>query len=293
MLSRRTFLRQTACGAIAASSLSNLLSTDANAKESRTQYRIGACDWSIRERGNPKAFEVAKQIGLDGVEVSFGKPGDEFDLRKPAVREQYLAAAEKTGKQIASLAMGILNQVPYATDPDAEQWVADVVPVMAQLKVKVCLMAFFSNGDIQGDRAKQDQVIKRLRRVAPAAENAGVVLGIESWMDADEHLRIVEAVNSPAVRVYYDVANMKTRGYDVSGGIRKLGKENICQIHTKENGFLLGQGRVNFPAVRKAIQDIAYDGWLIVEGATVSGKSLQECYQHNAKYLRTLFANDA
>jgi L-ribulose-5-phosphate 3-epimerase len=293
MLSRRTFLRQTACGAIAASSLSDLLKADVSAKESRSQFLIGACDWSIRERGNPKAFEVAKQIGLDGVEVSFGKPGDEFDLRKAAVREQYLAAAEKSGERIASLAMGLLNQIPYATDPDAEQWVADVVPVMAKLKVKVCLLAFFSNGDIQGDRAKQDQVIKRLRRVAPVAEEAGVVLGIESWMDADEHLRIVEAVNSPAVKVYYDVANMKKREYDVSAGIRKLGKENICQIHAKENGFLLGQGRVDFPAVRQAIRDIGYDGWLIIEGATVSGKSMQECYQHNAKYLRSLFSSDA
>ena len=28
---------------------------------------------------------------------------------------------------------------------------------------------------------------------------------------------------------------------------------------------------------------------LVIEGATIRGKTLVECYQHNQKYLRTLF----
>jgi sugar phosphate isomerase/epimerase len=102
-----------------------------------------------------------------------------------------------------------------------------------------------------GEPQKQDEVIRRLKRVAPKAEKAGVVLGIESWMNADEHLRIVDAVASPAVRVYYDVANMTERGYDVPGEIRRLGTEYICQIHMKENGNLLGRGKVDFPRVKR------------------------------------------
>ena len=34
-------------------------------------YKIGACDWSIGKRQQIDAFEVAKEIGLDGIEVSF------------------------------------------------------------------------------------------------------------------------------------------------------------------------------------------------------------------------------
>ncbi len=257
--------------------------------DNTTRFKIGACDWSLGKRQNPDAFTVAKQIGLDGVEVSFGEPKSKFDLREETVRRQYLDTAKAHDQEIASLAMGILNQVPYATDPRTEQWVADVVDVMPALGVKCCLLAFFGNGDIQGDSGKQDDVIRRLKKVAPRAEAAGVVLGVESWMNAREHLRILDAVDSPAVKVYYDVANMTTRGYDVGREIRQLGKERICQMHMKENGQLLGRGKVDFARVKEAVEDIGYRGWLILEGATVSGKSLNECYTMNRDFLRKLF----
>ena len=38
----------------------------------KRRFRLGACDWSIGKMGDPAAFEVAKQIGLDGVH---GEPG--------------------------------------------------------------------------------------------------------------------------------------------------------------------------------------------------------------------------
>jgi sugar phosphate isomerase/epimerase len=253
------------------------------------KFKIGACDWSLGKRQTPDAFAVAEEIGLDGVEVSFGEPGSENDLRDAAVRERYLKTVKESGLEIASLAMGLLNSIPYASDPRTEKWVEDVVEVMPQIGAKRCLLAFFGNGDINGDRGKQREVIRRLKRVAPKAERAGVVLGIESWMNADDHLRIVGEVASPAVQVYYDVANMTTMGYDICKEIRQLGKQHICQIHAKENGFLLGQGKVNFPKVREAIEDIGYTGWLILEGATIRGKSLVECYRHNLEYLQEVF----
>lgn len=287
-LTRRTMLRSSAAalGGLAAASWLR----PAAAQEPRSRrYLIGACDWSLGKTRDLGAMQVAQEIGLDGVEVSFGEPGGKNDLRDAAVVRSYLQAAQRHGVQVASLAMGTLNSVPYASDPRTEAWVSDAVDAMPRVGVKNCLLAFFGNGDIKGDRNKQDEVIRRLKRVAPKAEQAGVVLGIESWMDADEHLRIVEAVASPSVRVYYDVANMTERGYDVPGEIRRLGKQIICQIHMKENGNLLGQGKVDFPRVKEAIEDIDYSGWLILEGATVSGRSLVECYRQNVAFLNKLF----
>jgi len=255
----------------------------------KRHFKIGACDWSLGQRQRPQAFQVAKEIGLDGVEVSFSEPGSEFDLRDAAVRHQYQAEARRLGLEFSSLAMGILNRVPYAVDPRTEQWVADVVDAMAALKVKNCLLAFFGKGDIKNDRAKQDEVIRRLKRVAPKAEKAGVVLGVESQLDAEAHMRIVDTVASPAVQVYYDVANMHAQRYDIYKEIRRLGKDRICQFHMKERGCLLGDGEIDFRRVYEAIAEIGYTGWLIIEGATVKGKTLVECYQHNQKFLRSIF----
>ncbi len=287
-ITRRQFLTGSLSG-LGVLAGSPLLSAMVRAKEDGAPFKIGACDWSIGNTQKPEAFAVAKEIGLDGVEVSFSQPGSENDLRDESVRAKYQDACQATGLEISSLAMGMLNSIPYASDPRTEQWVADVVEVMPKLGVKRCLLAFFGNGDIKGDRAKQDEVIRRLKKVAPQAEKAGVVLGVESWMNADDHLRILDGVGSPAIQVYYDVCNMTDQGYDICKEIRQLGKDRICQIHIKENGFLIGQGKVDLPPVREAIHDIGYRGWLIIEGATIRGKTLVECYQHNQKYLRSLF----
>ena len=71
-------------------------------------------------------------------------------------------------------------------------------------------------------------------------------------------MHIINAVGSPNVKVYYDVANSNKMGYSIYEEIRWLGNENICEFHAKENGFLLGQGRVDFKEFRKAIDDIKY-----------------------------------
>lgn len=287
-ITRRQWLTRSVSG-LGALAVSPLLAAVAQAKDRAAPFKIGACDWSIGNTQKPEAFAVAKEIGLDGVEVSFSQPGSANDLRDAAVRTKYQDACQATGLEICSLAMGMLNSIPYASDPRTEQWVADVVQVMPKLGVRRCLLAFFGNGDIKGDRAKQDEVIRRLKKIAPQAEKAGVVLGIESWMNADDHLRILDGVGSPAIQIYYDVCNMTDQGYDICKEIRQLGKDRICQIHIKENGFLIGQGKVDLPPVREAIADIGYRGWLVIEGATIRGKTLVECYQHNQKYLRTLF----
>ena len=140
------------------------------------------------------------------------------------------------------------------------------------------------------DADGQAEVIRRLKRVARKAEKSGVVLGIESWLSAADLLRILDAVGSRNVQVYYDVANSTQMGYDIVAEIRQLGRERICEFHAKENGFLLGQGRIDFPAVRKAMDDIGYTGWLQIEGAVPKGKPMVESYVENVRFMRTHFA---
>ncbi|HJN11812.1 MAG TPA: sugar phosphate isomerase/epimerase family protein [Pirellulaceae bacterium] len=282
-MTRREALAATGAGFVLSPTLSAL------AADAQRRFKIGACDWSIGRRGQISALALAKEIGLDGVQVSFGKPGDQVDLRKKDVRQQYQQAAVKHGVEIASLGMGVLNSVPYSSDPDAERWVEECIEVLPELDQKIVLLAFFSRGDIKDKPELQKEVIRRLKRVAPKAEKAGVILGLETWLSADEHLRILDAVGSPAIQVYYDTANMEKQGYDIYKEIRQLGRERICEFHCKENGFLLGEGRVDFRRVKDAIDDIDYSGWLVIESAVGKGKNVQDSYVHNQKYLRSVF----
>lgn len=254
------------------------------------RFKIGACDWSIGKMADPAAFEVAKQIGLDGVQVSLGTVANDMQLRQLDVQARYRDAAKRAGLEVASLAIGEMNNVPYKSDARTIAWVDDCIDVCRALGVRVVLLAFFGNGDLRDDSAGVNEVVKRLKAVAPKAEKAGVVLGVESWLNAEQHLDILNRVGSKAVQVYYDVCNSNDRGYDIYREIRQLGRERICEFHFKENGALLGQGKVDFKKVRAALDDIGYRGWIQIEGAVPAGKPMLESYQANCQFVRGVLA---
>jgi len=286
-MSRREMMALSARAAVGAATLATGVSTALS--QGQRRFRIGACDWSIGKMGDPGAFAVAKKIGLDGVQVSLGTAQNDMRLRQAAVQDEYKAAAKKVGLEVSSLAIGELNSIPYKSDPRTVEWVSGSIDACRALGVRVVLLAFFGNDDLIGDKAGTDEVVKRLKAVAPKAEQAGVILGIESWLSADQHIDILDRVGSDAVKVYYDCCNSHDKGYDIYQEIRKLGKR-ICEFHAKENGKLLGQGGVDFKKVRLAMDDIGYSGWIQIEGAVPSGKPMLESYQANCAFMRGIFS---
>jgi L-ribulose-5-phosphate 3-epimerase len=250
-------------------------------------FKIGVCDWTIGKMSNPASLELAKKIGLDGVQVDFGRAEDNLPLFDADLQKRFLEEAQKQQMEIASLAMGVLNNIPYKSDPRADRWVREGIDAAHAMSAKIILLAFFGEGDLLKDPQGTDVVVKRLRRVAAQAEQAGVTLGIESWLSAAQHIDIVNRVESPAVRVYYDVANSNKMGYDIYQEIRVLGKL-ICQFHAKDYDNLYGKGSIDFKRVRSAMDDIGYRGWLVMEG-TKMPLGVEESCRYDAEYLRTIF----
>lgn len=289
LLTRRQFATHTARAAAALGVSATFADLFASDKSSRP-FLIGACDWSIGKAGDVTGMELAKELGLDGLQVSPGTEADDIKLRRADVQQPYREARERFGIEIASLGFGELNKVPFKSDPRTVGWVSDVIDVCHALGRQVILIAFFSKGDLKGDTSGQEEVVRRFKELAPKAERLGVTLGIESWLSAEEHMSIIERVGSPAVKVYYDVANSEKMGYDIYREIRWLGKQGqICEFHMKENGSLLGQGRVDFKKVRAAIDDIGYNGWMQIEGAIPPGGKMPESYTANRAFLRETF----
>ena len=171
-------------------------------------FRLGVCDWTIGKTADPGSLEMAKRIGLDGVQVDFGRGDNRLPLFDEELQDNFLDEARRQKMQIASLAMGVLNNVPYKSDPRAERWVRQGINVAEVMGVKVILLAFFGEGDLKEDEQGINMVVQRLRRIAPQAEVAGVTLGIESWLSAEQHIDIIERVGSRAVKVYYDVVRL-------------------------------------------------------------------------------------
>jgi len=253
----------------------------------KTQIKFGVCDWTIEKSGHPAALETAAKLGLDGVQVSLNPKGESLALLDKELQQTYLAAVKKTGVEIASFCLGELNNVPFKSDPRADRWVAEGIEVASAMKVGIILVPFFGKGDLKNDPAGIEAVIAALKHLAPRAEKAGVILALESWLSAEDNLKIIAAVGSPAVTVYYDVGNSQETGFDIGREIRLL-DGRISQFHAKDYKDLFGQGSMDFKTVRAAIKEIGYSGWLVLEEVKLP-LGLEKSILQDLKYLKRTF----
>ena len=253
---------------------------------SRTSWKIAICDWDVRATGRINSFAVARELGFEGVQVSYVPDGQD-SLANKANRQKFLQAAKEAGAGIASFCIGVMNDRPLATTPEAAGWVEDCLNAMVEMNVDQVLIPFFGNADITEHDAHLPLVIEKIKRLAPIAEKNKKILAIESYLSAEANLKLLDAIGSGAVKVYYDVRNSKNKNYDIFREIEVLGKNKlISQIHFKEDCCRLGEGDINFSKVCETLEKIDYNGWVVVEGAT-SG-NWKESQIANALFVKKL-----
>jgi sugar phosphate isomerase/epimerase len=131
-----------------------------------------------------------------------------------------------------------------------------------------------------------DYVGDLLRDLAPEAKKAGILLGLEDTISAEDNVRIMERSRSSVVKVYYDVGNSTNNGFDPVKEIRWLGKDRICQVHLKDKGYL-GEGAIDFPKVVKALEEIGYKDFANLETSSPS-KSIEADMARNLAFIRKL-----
>jgi len=250
----------------------------------KSSWKIGICDWDLRATGRMSAFAVAKELGYEGVQVSYQPTGTD-SLADKANRPKFLAAAKEAGVGIASLAMGLLNGRPLATTLEAEGWVEDCIDTMVDMNVEHVLLAFFGVGDMNQRKEHQPLVIEKLKRLAPIAEQKKKILAVESYLSAEDNLKLLDAVGSDAVKIYYDVRNSRDKNYDIFHEMELLGsKKLIREIHFKENTCRLGDGEIDFAKVCDTLEKIGYEGWLVVESAAPG--NWKESQAANAQFVK-------
>jgi L-ribulose-5-phosphate 3-epimerase len=251
---------------------------------------VGVTDWNLQQTGKVEAIALAKSIGFDGVQVSLTRTAP-FPLADAAVRQQFLAESKRTGLPLASVCLDILHVNYLKNDPLGIRRVADAIPITQALGVRVILLPFFGNGALTST-VEMDYVGDALREVAPAAERARVILGLEDTISARDNVRIMERTKSPAVLTYYDVGNSTGNGFNVVEEIRWLGRERICEVHLKDNPHYLGQGKIDFPAVIAALSDIGFDAWAQLETSNPT-KSVEADMGKNLAFNRKLMGTGA
>jgi L-ribulose-5-phosphate 3-epimerase len=277
-LSRRELLRSAAAAGLA----SRLLRVD-------SRLRIGVTDWNLRLGAKTDAVALAASLGFDGVQLSFGRRliDDKLPVDNPELIDRYLALSAQHKIPIDGTCVDKLHDNGLKSDPLAVRWVRDSIRMTKALHTTVLLLPFFGKWAIQTP-AERDYVGDALRDLGPEAEKAGVILGIEDTISAEDNVRIMERSHSKSVLVYYDVGNSTKAGFDVVKEIRWLGKDRICQIHLKDNPHYMGEGTIPFPQVMQAVRDIGFAGFANLETDTHEGSTVEADMRKNLAFVRKL-----
>jgi L-ribulose-5-phosphate 3-epimerase len=220
--------------------------------------------------GNFGVFKVARGIpGLLGVElqVTGGKP-NLHDL--DAVR-RYKKEANIWGMLIPSVA-GVWSRENSIRSPGARMDLVKAIRSAELLGASVILVAFFrhSGAPDMNEKSSYGPIVELLQKAAPAAADAGATLGLETSLSPADNLKLVDLIDRPNVKVYYDVWNTAYYGYAAQAipGIHLLGKQRICQVHVKNNndGHLIGgTGLIDWAAAFRTFNEIGYEGWYMFE----------------------------
>ena len=178
--------------------------------------RVGMTDWNLGQRGDIAKIALAREIGLDGIQVSLQFPtdGKTPTLRDPKTQAAFRRAALENGIQICSLAIGSpgKSRLPLHTNPAAAILLVEAVEVARNLGTNNILLPIL--GDSHIDMTNQSQVntfVAMMKEVARYAEKHDVVVGIEDWISAEDNIRLLDAIGSDYVAVYYDAHNIVAR----------------------------------------------------------------------------------
>ncbi len=244
-------------------------------------------------------FRLAKEMGYDGIELD--SPGGQN-------KQEALAAGRSVGIPIHG-AVDSIHWGVRLSDPDSavrEKALQGLLTALEEVHLVGGNAVLLVPGAVRDkEKENQDQVWERsiegIRKAIPTAARLGVRILIENvWngfcyvhdgpenQTADLLSRYLDAVNSPWVGSYFDIGNHQKYGKPAEW-IRILGRR-IVKLDVKDwgkkNGFCaLGEGDVDWPAVRKALVEIGFTGWATAELGGGDRKYLRDVSERMDKLL--------
>ena len=159
--------------------------SEATNSVSQQRYKIAVCDWMILKRQKLGAFQLAKDIGADGVEVDMGSLGtnDTFQsaiTTNAEMRQQFLDKARELNLEISSLAMSGFYAQSFAERPTVPRMTQDCIDTMKAMDVKIAFLPLGVRSDLVKHPELRSKVVERLKIVGAQAEKAGVIIGVET-----------------------------------------------------------------------------------------------------------------
>ena len=268
-----------------------------SAQENNHRYKIALIDLMLLKRQKLGALQLTKDLGADGVEVDMGglgnRPTFDNNLLIDSVRKQYLDKIKELKIEIPSLAMTGYYAQSFCEREEYKKGIEDCIKTMQLMHVKIAFLPMGVQCDLIKRPDLRSKVVARLREAGKMAEAAGVVIGIETPLSAKEQMKLLKEIGSPAIKIYFNVADALGAGRDVYKELRTLGRNNICQIHctNKDGVWLENDPQVDMKKIKQALDKMKWRGWLVIERSrdAKQATNVKANYGANTKYLKSIF----
>jgi hydroxypyruvate isomerase len=266
-LSRRAALTG-AVGALLVAALSHTQSAEAaGARPGRLKQSV--CRWPYQAVELPELCRRLEQMGFAGIDLLHV---DEWQVARDAGLTVSMGYPTRRGKFIET---GFNNPANHALLLDELE---TALPLAARAGVPN-LIAMFGNRDpARDDRAAIDACIAGLGKIAPLAQETRVTICVELLNSRINHpgyqgdhtafgVAVMKGVNSPRVKLLYDIYHMQIMEGDVIRTIR----DNIQWIGHFHTGGVPDRHEIdasqelNYHAIAATIADLGYTGYLAHE----------------------------
>lgn len=225
-------------------------------------------------------FKTIKDAGFDGIELNL--PDDQWDV--PLLEK----AKAASGLEIAGIICTTHWAQPLSSPkPEVRERTARALQLALEQGGQLgCPSVLLVPGTVEKDVTYEqcwERSIEGIKRCIPAAEKAKCVIAVENvWNrfinEPVAAKRFLEEINHPLVGWHFDIGNCVTFGWP-EHWVRTLGKKHVRNLHIKEYsrkkrdkegpgagfGVELLEGDNDWPAVMKALDEIGYAGWGILE----------------------------
>ena len=212
-------------------------------------------------------IKLAAEAGFDAVE--FWDPSD-----KDCARIGKLAQQEKLKVSICCLGDAWGNRL----NEDLSDVLENFKRALPKIKEIDCHAVIGLTGDLEGRvECQKNILIDNLKRLAEVAEKEKVTVCVEALNSINDHkgyyldsshvgFEIIKCVNSPYVKLLYDIYHMQI----MEGNIIETIKKNIGHIGHFHSAGVPGRnehqnGEVDYSNVQKAIENGGYDRYFGLE----------------------------
>ena len=214
-------------------------------------------------------FPIAKQLGLDCIEFIFDY--EECD-KNPLIHEkgadEILKMSSLSGVVVKTICADYFMEAPLHS---MEDWVADqsyamlsrLLQVGQQLGITDIVLPCVDQSALD-DAASIARLAFQLNRISDLLEKTGINLSLETNLEPDIFVQLLENCDSSRITINYDTGNSASLGYDPRLELSAYGNR-VSDVHIKDRekgggSVQLGSGATNFDSVFSELKRLSYCG---------------------------------